>query len=173
MPVITPTPQAVDIDAIARKHVKLHEVPTERGSATTLRIFVTLAMPEGSLKLLIDQAERTGTTLMLRGLKSGSMTQTLATVQALIGDRKVNWQIDPEAFNRFRIQHAPTFVLMRSDGVPHPNHDGCITACPADGGFFSVAGDVSLGHALEAIARRYAEAKGQIAPLLQRLRDQR
>jgi len=172
LPQLTPKPQPTDIDAIARRHDALRNVihgqPT---SAAPLRIFVTLAMPEGSLRLLIDQAERTGATLVLRGLRGGSMTQTLTAVQTLIADRKVHWQIDPEAFIRFRVQHAPTFVLIRSAGYRTAG-DTCGTTCAVEPGFLSIAGDVSLDHALDAIVRRHPDTRAQITPLLQRLRGQ-
>jgi len=172
LPQITNKPQPTDIDAIARRHDALRSVfNAPPSTATPLRIFVTLAMPEGSLRLLIDQAERTGATLVLRGLKAGSMTQTLTAVQALIADRKVNWQIDPEAFTRFRVQHAPTFVLARS-AAHRTAGDTCGTTCTVEPGFLSVAGDVSLDHALDAIVRRHPDTRAQITPLLQRLRGQ-
>jgi conjugal transfer pilus assembly protein TrbC len=104
-------------------------------------------MPRASLQLLTDQAARSGAVLVLRGLKSNSMRETLAAVSSLIGERQVAWVIDPEAFTRHRIERAPTFVLSlddRADTADELRH-GCRTP-PA---FVSVSGDVSLDHALD------------------------
>jgi conjugal transfer pilus assembly protein TrbC len=43
------------------------------------------------------------------------MRQTVAVVQELIGKRRVAWVIDPEAFTRFAVRQAPTFVLTLND----------------------------------------------------------
>ncbi|MBE7524481.1 MAG: hypothetical protein HS109_19170 [Burkholderiales bacterium] len=72
-------------------------------------------MPRASLQLLTDQAARSGAVLVLRGLKANSMRETLAAVSSLIGERQVAWVIDPEAFARYRIERAPTFVLSLDD----------------------------------------------------------
>jgi conjugal transfer pilus assembly protein TrbC len=74
-------------------------------------------MPRASLQLLTDQAARAGAVLVLRGLKSQSMRQTVAAVQELIGKRRVAWVIDPEAFTRFAVRQAPTFVLTLNDAA--------------------------------------------------------
>jgi type-F conjugative transfer system pilin assembly protein TrbC len=96
--------------------VHLPNAGTTSGAATVpLRIFITLDMPRASLQLLTDQAARAGAVLVLRGLKSQSMRQTVAVVQELIGKRRVAWVIDPEAFTRFAVRQAPTFVLTLND----------------------------------------------------------
>ena len=114
------------------------------------------------------QAERAQATLVLRGLKNDSMKQTLETVQALIGERKVNWQIDPEAFVRYGVRHAPTFVLL-TDSAANAGSGTCGASCNSAPAFYSVAGDVSLAYALDALARRYPGAQPAAAPFLQRL----
>lgn len=162
----------LDIEAIANRHLELKaQLARGESHAATLRIFVTLAMPEGSLKALVDQAARAGAVIVLRGLKSQSMTETLASVQALIGTRQVDWQIDPEAFARYAVQHAPTFVLTPAGDIS-TDQLSCGTRCVPDS-FFSVAGDVSLDYALDAINRRHPEASRHTAPYLAKLRSTR
>ena len=170
VPKVTPTRPALDIEAIARRHVQLPgNAQQATPEASGLRIFVTLAMPEASIRLLVEQAERSGATLVLRGLKDNSMKQTLAAVQSLIGPRQVAWNIDPEAFTRYGIRHAPTFVLNRAtDGKTAP--ETCAGSCVAGSAYFSVAGDVSLDYALETIVRRHPDAARFAAPILKRLR---
>ena len=91
-------------------------------------------------------------------------------VRPLIGERHVAWLIDPEAFTRFGVQHAPTFVLALNDGAPADGQPNCISGCVAPPAFVSIAGDVSLDYALEAILRRRPEATPRVEPILKRLR---
>jgi conjugal transfer pilus assembly protein TrbC len=86
---------------MARQGAALTTPPPSANATNALRIFITLDMPRGSLQRLVDQAQRSGATLVLRGLKSQSMRQTLAAVGELIETRNVSWVIDPDAFTRF------------------------------------------------------------------------
>ena len=133
-------------------------------------IFVTLAMPEPSLKLLATQAARSGATMVIRGLKDDSMKKTLAAVQQIIGASPVAWQIDPPAFKRFSVRRAPTFVLVAEDSGAHLTTASCSSGCSTAGSFVSVAGDVSLDYALEFIARTRPALAGDAQRYLKRLR---
>ena len=163
----------LDIAALARQGSDLAKGATGASApppAGGLRIFVTLEMPRGSLQRLVDQAERGGATLVLRGLRNQSMRQTLAAVSELLGSRKVGWQIDPEAFERFGVQSAPTFVLPVAGTTQMPA--ACTgSSCVAASGFVAVAGDVSLDYALDHMARRHPQAAALAAPHLARLRS--
>ena len=171
VPKITPGRPALDLEEIARRHIQLRGSSSESTrESPTLRIFVSFAMPEVSLRLLVIQAERSGATLVLRGLKANSMKQTLDAVQALIGERKVAWQIDPEAFARYSVQRAPTFVLTKgAEGRESPS-EGCGATCVTAALFFSVAGDVSLDYALDTLVRRHPDALRYARPFVERLR---
>lgn len=162
----------LDIDALARGHAPLLApnplLSTQTGA---LRIFVTLDMPRGSLERLTDQAARTGAVLVLRGLKAHSMRQTLESVQSLIGEQHVHWTIDPEAFTRYGVQHAPSFVLTFSPTLE--SHATCTTQCPIPTSYAKVAGDVSTDYALESMMRRHPQVTSQATTLLHRLRSAR
>ena len=161
---------AIDIEALARGKVHLPNAGSTSGAAPTpLRIFITLDMPRASLQLLADQAARAGAVLVLRGLKSQSMRQTVAVVQELIGKRRVAWVIDPEAFTRFAVRQAPTFVLTLNDAA-NDVQGNCRAGCATPASFVSVAGDVSLDYALETIQRRQPQAAPRAEPLLKHLR---
>ena len=138
-------------------------------TAPRLQIFVTLAMPEPSLRALIAQAARANAVLVLRGAKNGSLRQTLEAARTLIGTQAVAWQIDPPAFARYQISAAPTFVLTRAGAQPTACTEG---VCLADHDFAKVAGDVSLDYALEAITRGAphfaADAEALLTPLRRR-----
>ncbi len=175
-----PTPQPprldskvgkIDIEALARGKIQLPNAGSVPSTgAVPLRIFITLDMPRASLELLTDQAAKTGAVLVLRGLKSQSMRATLAAVSDLIGTRTGAWVIDPEAFTRFGVNKAPTFVLALNDADLVEAHHGCSSGCATSGTFVSVAGDVSLDYALEAMLRGRPEAAPSADPILKRLR---
>ena len=59
-------------------------------------------------------------------------------------------QIDPQAFDRFSITAAPTFVLLKAGAVAAPCAAG--TCFPASS-FVAAAGDVSIDYALEYFRR--------------------
>ena len=169
-PRVEPQRGAIDIEALARGKVLLPNTGATSGAAPTpLRIFITLDMPRASLQLLTDQAARSGAVLVLRGLKSQSMRQTVAAVQELIGKRRVAWVIDPEAFTRFAVRQAPTFVLTLNDAASDAQR-GCNAGCATSASFVSVAGDVSLDYALETIQRRMPQTTPRAEPILKRLR---
>ena len=163
----------IDIESLARRGIQ----PAGPGGVATagtaaLRIFVTLEMPRPSLELLVDQAARTGAVLVLRGLKAQSLRETLRVVGDLIGSRTVAWVIDPEAFTRYGVTVAPTFVLARAGGdtaSPGAQH-GCSDGCATPATFVRLAGDVSLDYALEAMQRQQPAVAPLAAPLLARLR---
>lgn len=153
VPNVKPQSPAIDIEGIAARYSARRDVFAANSKVEPqLRIFVTLAMPEASLKLLATQAAKTNATIVIRGLKDDSMTATLAAVQRVIGEQRVDWQIDPPAFTRFAVTRAPTFVLT-AQSTNTAEVRGCTTGCDKPDSFVSVSGDVSLDYALNTIAR--------------------
>ena len=173
-PRITAQPAAIDIEALVRDNARRAIANVGSGSVPTpLRIFITLDMPRASLELLVDQATRAGAVLLLRGLKSHSMRTTLANVSEVIGERQVAWVIDPQAFSRFAIVHAPTFVLSVDRDTSTLESSTCTGSCETPAPFVSVAGDVSLDFALETMLRHRPDIAGRAEPILKRLRAAR
>ena len=181
IPTTPVTKAAIDIAAMARQGGQL-AAPSANGTTPgTLRIFITLDMPHGSLQRLVDQAARSGAVLVLRGLKAQSLRQTLAVVSDLIDKRQVAWVIDPDAFTRYGVTSAPTFVLTLTDEAAasgprmasandnEANPPRCGSSCLASAAFVRVAGDVSLDYALDAIAKRSPTAAPSATALLQRM----
>ena len=74
-----------------------------------------------------------------------------------------------EAFTRFAVRQAPTFVLTLNDAA-NDMQGNCRAGCATPASFVSVAGDVSLDYALETIQRRQPQAAPRAEPLLKRLR---
>ena len=115
-----------------------------------LLVFVSFSMPDVALSRLVDQAARSGATILLRGFVDGSLQQTVMRAQRLIGQRQVGFQIDPQAFDRFSVAATPTFVLIKDGAAPEPCAAG--TCYPASA-FVSASGDVSIDYALEYFRR--------------------
>ena len=179
LPPAQPASSTIDIAAIANQGAALPAQAAVATDPTALRIFITLEMPRGSLGRLVDQAARSGAVLVLRGLKAQSLRETLAATSALLGTRRVNWVIDPDAFARYHVEVAPTFVLTLADASPatslaalteraEPRDD---TGCTTPTAFVSVTGDVSLDYALAIISRRSPAAAPSAKQILDRLRD--
>ena len=166
---IEPPPESLDIAAFARQGAALSSQAFVSSGAPHLRVFITLEMPRPSLERLVDQASRTGATLVLRGLKAQSLRETLAAVRPLIEVHSVAWIIDPEAFARYQVTVAPTFVLTLDDTSKQADQRQCGSACATPTTFVSVAGDVSLDYALDAMSRQSLAAVPTVAALLKRL----
>lgn len=147
------TPVPVDLEALARGYAGQSDAMTQaQGLATGpgLFIFVSLTMPRATLQGLINQAARAKASIVIRGFANGSLRDTVAQVQGLIGKQQVTIQIDPLAFDRFAISKVPSFVLLRDGTRPIACASG--SCAPADS-FLHASGDVSLDYALEHMQR--------------------
>lgn len=133
-----------------------------------LLVFVSLSMPEGALRKLIEQAERTRAVLVLRGLKEGSMVKTAVAVRQLLGERKTALQVDPQGFDRFGVNQVPTFVLLRDGAQAQRCADA---SCVPASSYATLAGDVTIEYALEWIETHSSSAQREAKVLLQRLRE--
>ena len=143
----------VDLEALAHGYAGQSDAMTRaQGLATGpgLFIFVSLTMPRATLQRLVDQAARAKAAIVIRGFAKGSLRDTVAQVQDLIGKRQVAIQIDPLAFDRFAISKVPSFVLVRDGTRPVACASG--SCAPADS-FLRSTGDVSLDYALEYMQR--------------------
>ena len=143
----------IDLEALARGYASQADAMTQaQGLATGpgLLVFVSLSMPRPTLQRLIDQAAHAKASIVLRGFANGSLRDTVAQVQGLIGSRQVAVQIDPLAFDRYAVTRVPTFVLVRDGTRPVACASG--SCAPADS-FLRTSGDVSLDYALEHMRR--------------------
>ena len=143
----------IDLEALARGYASQADAMTQaQGLATGpgLLVFVSLSMPRPTLQRLVGQAARAKASIVLRGFANGSLRDTVAQVQGLIGARQVAVQIDPLAFDRFAVTRVPTFVLVRDGTRPVACASG--SCAPADR-FLRTSGDVSLDYALEHMRR--------------------
>jgi type-F conjugative transfer system pilin assembly protein TrbC len=95
---------------------------------TEVLVFVSLGMPESSLKQLAMEAEKTTegqrklkARLVIRGLLDNSFKTTLTRLQEL----KISVDIDPTLFDLFQVERVPTFIRCRvtSEGAIKEGHD--------------------------------------------------
>lgn len=165
MPAAPGAAKGFTLDALAKQYSASSKAQEGKQGAD-LMVFVTLAMPQESLRRLSSQAERAGAVLVVRGLKNNSMKETTAAVRALAGN--ATWQINPPAFTRFNIQTAPTFVVSRP--VPQEAGSAAQEGCAPSQSFVSISGDVSLDYALEAIEKESPEFQADASIFLKKMK---
>jgi conjugal transfer pilus assembly protein TrbC len=161
---------AVDLAAVARGFDAAGVAAAAQALANgpQLLVFVSLTMPEGSLRRLIEQGERTRATLVLRGLQDGSMVRTATVVRQLLGKHKTALQIDPQGFDRFSVNQVPTFILLK-DGAQLQR---CTDAsCVPPTSYAEVSGDATIEYALEWIEERSPAFSREAKVLRRRLRE--
>lgn len=115
-------------------------------------IFVSLTMPEETLKRIGTEAKKVGGVVVLRGmkygLKEGTWEKSLEALKPLAGTG-ANVQINPELFQQFGIRNVPTIIVSAKPVGDKGCGDG---SCAA--GIGMVVGDVSLEYALEQLVDR-------------------
>lgn len=157
-----PVPQIdhipIDVEALARQFEGASRMPAT--AQPTLLAFVSFSMPRGSLERMIADAERTGATLISRGLHQGSLRETMRLAMELIGQRKIAWALDPEQFARFEVTTVPTYVLLAAGVEPQGCGD---RVCVGEDDYVRLTGDVPIAYALE----RIAEHAPQFQPAVQ------
>ena len=101
----------------------LSSTTTLGNESTQLVIFVSFSMPEASLKALFKEVEKnTSVRLVLQGLIDDSMEKTAQKIHELEGVV----DIDPELFEKYRIERVPTFLWVKQ-GQPLAKLTGNIT----------------------------------------------
>lgn len=72
-------------------------------------IFVSYSMPDGVLKTYHHQAQKSGATLVMRGLKDDSFVATQKEAKRL----EITYDINPELFDEYGVTRVPTIVGIR------------------------------------------------------------
>jgi conjugal transfer pilus assembly protein TrbC len=140
-----PPRETMDVEALAQRLSKVTGRPAV-SAMPKLYAFISFSMPRSSLVRVIEDAQTYGATLVLRGLVGRSLKKTAQTAQALIGERKVGWLVDPQAFLRFGVRSAPSYVMVRSNATAQ----ACAwRECFDEQDYVRLAGDVSLRYAIE------------------------
>lgn len=119
--------------------------------APKLYIFVSCSMPEQSLKLWATDAARLETPLLLRGFVDNDLKKTTAKTLELFGEKaNIELLIDPEKFQKFKIDVVPAVVIAATEKVASKTEG---TNDNAASPFDVVYGDTSLEAALNRIAK--------------------
>jgi type-F conjugative transfer system pilin assembly protein TrbC len=95
-----------DLGAIANQFQACTSNISQEAKKSGLLIFVSFSMPEQSLKLWSQQADKIGANLILRGLINNSLQAT--TQNKIIS----GFDIDPEKFKEYHIKIVPAVVLV-------------------------------------------------------------
>ena len=100
-------------------------------------VFISLGMPELSIKQIINDAERYEIPVVIRGLYRNSFKETMSRIFNLVRDKnKGGILINPRWFKQYEIQSVPAVVVSQAND------------------FDVVYGNVPLKRALEIIAER-------------------
>ena len=128
-----------------------------------LYIFVSTSMPKPLLKSYLQEANKYGGVLVLKGLPQGSFKELTKFVIDLTGnngnlqDIAANIQIDDEAYERFKVVSVPTIVLS-VDSEYHPNQTAILK-------FDKMVGNVGVNYSLEEFSKS-GELKAQASGYL-------
>ncbi len=169
-PAVGATRPALDLGKLAEGFAAQTESQAQASglaSGPSLLVFVSLSMPEATLKRLFHQAAQARATLVMRGLANDSLRDTFNRMKPLIGSQRVAAQIDPQAFERYAVTRVPSFVVAREADSMAP----CKSAqCAPATEFALVAGDVSLDYALAHIGKHASRFAPDAGIFLQRLK---
>lgn len=121
-----------------------------RGQAPLFMVFVSLSMPEASLKAIIRDASQAGGIVVFRGFPNNSAKEFVTRLSRAVDESSqfASIGIDPRLFRAFDVQAVPAYVVASSDfdlcdgmacRTPPPPHD-------------MMAGNVSVQYALSTFA---------------------
>jgi type-F conjugative transfer system pilin assembly protein TrbC len=138
--------------------------PNPSHAEDRLYYFWSFSVPKASVQEVLSQGAKIGLVAVLRGLPEQPMKESLMQLQEIVGDRKINLQIDPILFSLYKISMAPAYVF--AEGV----RTDC-EHCQLPTRFWAVLGDVPLETALERIARSTPSAEAFLKKLRERFYD--
>ena len=127
-------------------------------AAPLLIAFVSLSMPEHSLKRTINDTTRAGGIVVFRGFSKEGPKPFVAAMQQLVDQQgATNMAIDPRLFRAFGVDRVPTVVAVSGAFEPCDQLDCVSTPPPYD----VISGNVPLRYALET----FVDAGGPGAPV--------
>jgi conjugal transfer pilus assembly protein TrbC len=119
--------------------------------------FVSLSMPEESLRRTILDTTRAGGVIVFRGFSQGGAKPFVQLLAKAVDQKDApNITIDPRLFRAFKIDRVPTIVAASGSFEPCDQLD-CVTPPPPHD---RISGNVTLGYALQT----FAEGGGPGAP---------
>lgn len=133
--------------------------------ATNVIVFASFAMPAPSLRQMMEDAERYGAQIVMRGFVENSVPKTEAALAAVFGDvaEAKGFAIDPTLFQRFNVEAVPVYVVLK-DGIEPCESPGCGEDAPP--AHDRVSGNIELRAALELVARAGGDAHATAKAIL-------
>lgn len=128
-------------------------------------VFASFSMPGPSMIGLMEEAERLGVPVILRGFVNNSVFDTQAKLAALfdVSQETPGMSVDPTLFRLFDIQTVPIVVVL-AEALPVCETPFCIgDTAPAHD---RLAGNIPLKDSLALIAQGGGEAAGVAASLI-------
>ena len=108
---------ALDINALAQDYAHVQAAPEILSAQrNSVMVFVSFSMPKPALKEWLNQANKIGAPVLLRGFENNSFQQTAKDYQALMGTQHQGIQIDPPSFERYHIRQVPAVVMTSTSG---------------------------------------------------------
>jgi type-F conjugative transfer system pilin assembly protein TrbC len=150
-----PKPDVTPLPGVTAKQIEADFVEQNLNREPTLRtkVFITLSMNSETIKRIVNDVDKLGpsdSVIVIRGLQKGrTMRETVQYVSQLTKDHSVAVQIDPAAFERFKITKVPAFVVYYDDPAYQAScsltdRESSVDLNKWDG----VYGDVSLKYAI-------------------------
>lgn len=140
----TPVVSSVNLDELIEKYTAL----SSNRFSNNLIVFSSFSVPDESWRRMVDDVNKAGGVIFLRGLKNNSIQDT-ATELKRLGLNGGHIAVNPKAFKQYNITAVPTVLISRANQELPLDANGC--AFSED--FVSVGGDVSLAYALEYIEK--------------------
>lgn len=147
----------------AKEFFQLEEDNQSKTSQGQLYYFFSFSMPEGSIKAIVPEAERTGAVMVIRGMKEEiGLRATLMKVSEILKRSSTGLTMgsDKETYNVEVWIHSVLFRCFHVDAVPQivyvvgkQDEKGCSSD------YIKVRGDVSLEYALSLIAKEDKSAE--------------
>lgn len=114
-----------DVQALWQQGIGQQTAEPRRGISSPV-IFVSFSLPESKLRELLEEADRIGALVVLRGLVNDDFNATMARLNDLKRSTEIEKQsgeqqgnekhvvgiaLDPTLFSRFHVETVPTFLL--------------------------------------------------------------
>jgi type-F conjugative transfer system pilin assembly protein TrbC len=136
------TEKGVDLYEMSNRYINEFNKSKHNASEKLkgLYVLISTSLPEGTMKEIAVSSREAGATLILRGMKEGSMASTAAFVKAL-HDKGVRAAIHPKIFEMLQVEVVPCYVLIEEREKQGYMHD-------------KICGNISLEYALNEFASR-------------------
>ncbi len=150
--------------------VKPFAPPDNPGQQSQLIVFLSLSMPEESIKGWLRETSAAGGVVVLRGFYQNKLSATLTRIAEIRGDDDFfeGMQIDPSSFRRLEINNVPAVAVLSEPLGPCTN-EGCVgDSAPEHDRIF---GNISLEAALEIIVKAGGVSSSLADDYLSNLRE--